>query len=111
MKNQFIGFFALIVIFLGTSCTKETPKVLVFSKTTKFRHSTIKEGKTAIMKLGVENGFHVDTTENADYFQAEKLQQYAAVIFLNTTGEVLDYPQQAHFERYIQAGGLSLIHI
>ncbi|MFK7978559.1 MAG: ThuA domain-containing protein [Saprospiraceae bacterium] len=105
MKNQLIIFLALACIIFGTSCTKETPKVLVFSKTAKFRHSAIKEGKTAIMKLGMENGFQVDTTENADYFQEEKLQQYAAVIFLNTTGDVLDYPQQAHFERYIQAGG------
>ena len=47
----------------------------------------------------------MDTTENADYFEEATLQQYAAVIFLNTTGDVLDYPQQASFERYIQAGG------
>ena len=106
MKNQLFTFLALAIILLSTSCKKqEPPRILVFSKTAKFRHSAIEAGKTAIMKLGTENGFLVDTTEHADYFKEEQLKQYAAVIFLNTTGDVLDYPQQASFERYIQAGG------
>ncbi len=105
MKKILIACLTLSIIFLSTSCKKTPPKVLVFSKTAGFRHAAIKEGKTAILKLGMENGFLVDTTESADFFQEEKLQQYAAVIFLNTTGDVLDYPQQADFERYIQAGG------
>src|SRR5690606_24583549 len=33
------------------------------------------------------------------------LKNYQAVVFLNTTGNVLNSPQQAAFERYIQAGG------
>lgn len=106
MKSRLIILLALTIVFIGTSCKQQAPpRILVFSKTAKFRHSAIKEGKTAIMKLGMENGFQVDTTENADYFEEATLQKYAAVIFLNTTGDVLDYPQQAHFERYIQAGG------
>src|SRR5690606_34457205 len=35
----------------------------------------------------------------------EILREYAAVVFLNTTGDVLNEVQQADFERYIQAGG------
>ena len=105
MKKQIISFLAIAIISLCTFCTKQTPKVLVFSKTAKFRHSSIEAGKVALLKLGMENGFLVDTTENANYFKEATLKQYAAVIFLNTTGDVLDYPQQANFERYIQAGG------
>jgi glucose/arabinose dehydrogenase/cytochrome c551/c552/type 1 glutamine amidotransferase len=93
---------------LITACHKTRPgkpKVLVFSKTTGFRHSAIPAGIKAIQKLGEENGFEVDTTENADRFCEDSLQQYAAVIFLNTTGDVLNHYQEADFERYIQAGG------
>ena len=79
--------------------------MLVFSKTAGFRHSSIEPGIEAIVRLGQQNGFQVDTTENADNFTEENLQQYAAVVFLNTTGDVLNYYQQADFERYIQAGG------
>lgn len=59
----------------------------------------------ALMKLGKENGFAVDTTENSAKFTEENLKRYNAVIFLSTTGDVLNDMQQAAFERYIQAGG------
>ncbi|GAB3704257.1 hypothetical protein GCM10027592_35390 [Spirosoma flavus] len=80
-------------------------RVLVFSKTKGFRHSSIPAGKMALMKLGKENGFAVDTTEDASKFTEANLKQYGAVIWLSTTGNVLDDAQQAAFERYIQAGG------
>lgn len=87
----------------------ETPvalnRVLVFSKTKGFRHKSIPAGQRAIMKLGQENGFAVDTTEDANQFTEANLKRYGAVIWLSTTGDVLNDAQQAAFERYIQAGG------
>ncbi len=94
-----------------TSCggkRKGTPRILVFSKTTGFRHSSIPTGKQAIIKLGAENGFLVDTTENAEYFNEDSLRNYSAVVFLNTTDNsdsLLNNYQENAFERYIQAGG------
>jgi glucose/arabinose dehydrogenase/cytochrome c551/c552/type 1 glutamine amidotransferase len=95
-----IGLFSLITIL-----TQAQKKVLVFSKTAGYRHSSIEVGRLAIMKLGKENGFDVDTTENASMFSDKELKKYSAVIFFNATGDVLDHYQQAAFERYIQAGG------
>ena len=80
-------------------------RVLVFSRTKGYRHASIPVGKVAIMKLGQENGFAVDTTENADKFTEANLKQYSAVIWLSTTGDALNDAQQAAFERYIQSGG------
>lgn len=79
--------------------------MLVFSKTAAYRHSCIPKGKVAIQKLGSENGFAVDTTENAELFTEENLKKYAAVIFLCTTGDVLNNQQEVAFERFIQSGG------
>ena len=81
------------------------PKVLVFSKTMGFKHSSIPDGILAIQKLGAENGFVVDTTKNSELFNEENLKKYSAIIFLSTTMNVLDHKQEAAFERYIQAGG------
>ena len=47
----------------------------------------------------------VDKTEDAGDFNATSLAQYDAVVFLMTTGDVLDDAQQSAFEQYIQAGG------
>lgn len=90
------------------SCTKKRsgpPRVLVFTKTSGFHHASIPDGVKAIEKMGGEKGFLVDTTSDASMFTEDTLKQYSAVIFLSTTGNVLDSRQQADFERYIQAGG------
>lgn len=80
-------------------------RILVFSKTKGFYHSSIPAGIAAIQKLGRENNFIVDTTKNANYFVEDSLKHYNAVVFLSTTMNVLNADQQVQFERYIQAGG------
>ncbi|TDS15422.1 glucose/arabinose dehydrogenase [Maribacter caenipelagi] len=108
MKKIFIALllgFALIIVSCGGNKREGEPKVLVFSKTMAFKHASIPAGVAAIQKLGLENGFAVDTTKNAELFTDENLKQYSAIIFLSTTGNVLDQYQEAAFERYIQAGG------
>ncbi len=109
MKNSTILLIAtgILLSLLSFRMLKQTakPRILVFSKTAGFRHETIVAGKAAIIKLGREQGFLVDTTENDGYFTEDSLKRYNAVVFLNTTGNVLNAPQQIAFERYIQAGG------
>lgn len=95
-----------ILFFFLISCSREqNPKVLVFSKTKGYRHESIEVGKTAIIDLGRKHGFDVDTTENAAFFNEDSLKRYRAVIFLSTTMDVLDVPQQDDFKRFIEAGG------
>ena len=79
--------------------------VLVFSKTAGFRHGSIPAGIAAVEKLGEENNFAVDTTEDGASFTEENLANYDAVIFMSTTGDVLNADQQAAFETYIGNGG------
>ncbi|MFE2757834.1 ThuA domain-containing protein [Actinosynnema sp. NPDC059335] len=79
--------------------------VLVFSKTAGFRHDSIPAGTQAVRDLGAANNFTVTATEDASQFTAANLARYEAVVFLNTTGDVLDGNQQAAFESYIRGGG------
>ncbi|MBY0477482.1 MAG: ThuA domain-containing protein [Chitinophagaceae bacterium] len=103
---RFIHYLLLITLFLfiASATSKQKKKILVFSKTVKFRHTSIEKGKAALMLMGKENNFLVDTTENAAYFTAKKLKQYDAVVFLSTTGDVLNNEQQAAFEAFIRSG-------
>jgi len=80
-------------------------RVLVFSKTAGFRHGSIESGIEAFTQLGRAHGFDVHLTEDASYFNDAVLPRYDAVVFLNTTGDVLDDEQQGCFERYIRRGG------
>jgi hypothetical protein len=76
----------------------------VFSLTKGFRHSSIPDGVAAVKALGARHGFEVEATEDAAVFTDQSLGRFAAVVFLSTTGDVLDSAQQAAFQRYIRAG-------
>ncbi len=80
-------------------------RVLVFSKTAGFRHASIEPGVSAVKALGAKKGFRVDATEDATAFSGRNLRRYDAVVFLSTTGDVLDESQQKAFEGYIRGGG------
>jgi type 1 glutamine amidotransferase len=79
--------------------------VLVFTRTAAFRHASIPDGIDAIESIGIADRFGVDATENPALFTDANLAAYRVVVFLNTTGDVLDASQQAAFERFIRAGG------
>ena len=91
---------------VDSEATNSLYDVLVFSKTTGFRHTSIEVGVDAVKKLGAANNFNVDATEDGAWFTADNLQKYEVVVFMNTNGlDVLDASQKAAFEAYIKQGG------
>jgi type 1 glutamine amidotransferase len=93
-----------LLVFLSLTAFGKQ-KVLIFSKTAGFHHASIAVGIPAIIKLGQEHDFDVDTTTDATKFTYDNLKQYKAVIFLSTTGDVLNDAEKAEFIKYIQHGG------
>jgi type 1 glutamine amidotransferase len=87
---------------IGAACP---PSILIFSKTAEFRHDSIPAAQAALRQLATEHGWRADFTEDAAEFSFDRLAPYDAVIFLLTTGDVLDATHEAAFERYIRAGG------
>lgn len=110
-STHYIVFAAAVIAIINIHCRnkkEETPpkdSVLVFSKTSGFRHGSIPAGIAAIRLLGTEKGFTVVATENASFFIQDSLKMFKAVIFLNTTGDVLNDVQQNEMEAYIKNGG------
>ena len=98
----------LVLTTAGISFARQAqqPRVLVFSKTAGFRHSSIETGIAAIKKLGAEQRLRRRRDGGRDRVHRRRTsKRYRAVVFLSTTGDVLDAAQQDDFERYIQAGG------
>lgn len=103
------------VLFLVSGCSvgeqarEVVPRfsVLVFSKTDTagYRHASIPNGVQTVRELGQTHYFEVEATEDAAVFTSDRLGDYDAVVFLNTSGDVLDENEQAAFEEYIRAGG------
>jgi cytochrome c len=80
-------------------------RVLVFTKTVGERRPSISDGVATIRKLAKKNKFTVDVTQDAGAFSTTNLARYRAIVFLNTTGDVLNDAQQTAFETYFKAGG------
>lgn len=106
MMKRITWLFVLYGLLLWSEATAQTSRqILVFSKTEGFRHASIEAGKKALEKMGKEKGFGTVFSENSAIFRESELKKFHAVVFLNTTGDILSEPQQTAFERYIQAGG------
>ncbi|MER5268805.1 ThuA domain-containing protein [Actinosynnema sp. NPDC002837] len=115
MRNPFtrrvigVAAAALTVAALNSSppaAAADAPyDVLVFSKTAGFRHDSIPAGIQLIRDLGAANSFTVTATEDSNHFTSTNLAKYETVVFLNTTGDVLNATQQTAFESYVRGGG------
>jgi type 1 glutamine amidotransferase len=100
---------ALLLVGFGVATVSANAepafRVLVFSKTLLYRHASIGAGIDAIQKLGRENNFGVDTSEDSGVLTKTNLARYAVVVFLSVTGNVLDENEQTAFKDYIEGGG------
>ncbi|PUV25326.1 ThuA domain-containing protein [Sphingobacterium athyrii] len=98
-------FFIFLFFFFAVSMTAIAQKrVLIFSKTQGFRHSSIEKGAQVLKQLLDKEKIASDHSEDAALFTDQGLKKYDAVIFLSTTGNILDDTQQEAFVHYIQSG-------
>jgi type 1 glutamine amidotransferase len=96
----------LLLIFGPTSFTVSAQeRVLVFSKTTGFRHPSIDDGIAMLQSQAANNAFVIELSENAADFNPTNLSRFRAVVWLNTTGDVLDATQQVSFQTWLENGG------
>ena len=76
-------------------------RLLVFTRTTAYRHDSIPAGVEAVRTVG---DFEVDHTEDPQALETP-LDAYAAVVFLSASGEVLTPAGRERLAAYVEAGG------
>ncbi|MFC8829632.1 ThuA domain-containing protein [Streptomyces sp. NPDC057137] len=114
--TPFTVVLALLALVLGLGVASPPPadaapfRVLVFSKVTNFEHESIPAGIEGIKKLGEENGFEVEASDDASVFSDANLGRFQAIVFNNTnstpeSGDLLDAPQRTALQKFIRAGG------
>lgn len=97
------ALFALAAA-LAAAPSEEALRVLVFSKTAGYRHESIPDGVRAVRRIAAERGWSVVATEDAAEFTEENLARFDVVVFLMTTGDVLDEKQQSALQSFVGAG-------
>jgi type 1 glutamine amidotransferase len=88
------------------NCSDEnTFSVLILTETKGYVHrSAIKAGKELINNIGNENNFNVFHSNNSSVITSENLIDISALIFLNTTSDILNADEQKVMEDFIKGG-------
>ena len=89
---------------METSAATGVPRILVYSRTTSYRHDSIPAGIEALRALGAEHGWTVGATEDPTELAAG-LAGCRAVVFLSTSGEVLGDAERTALREYAASGG------
>ena len=110
MKTLTVSLLVLACVTAGVLGASPERRVLVYTKNQigkgLYVHDNIPASVTAIKKLGAENSFAVDVSDDPAMFTFQNLKRYKALIFDNTNNEIFDNEEQkAAFQRYIRAGG------
>ena len=119
MKNKFLTLLLLLntnlyLKALPTNNNETNPvdklknsRILVYTKNGKgYVHDNIEASVVCIKKLGIENNFKVDVSDDPSLFNTENLSKYQLLIFTSTNNDVFDNDEQRlAFRRYIEAGG------
>jgi hypothetical protein len=83
-------------------------KLLVLAVPNKYHYEYIPIARESLEKLAKLHAFEFTYTNKPEVFEGD-LKQYAAVVFLNTTGEELNPAQRARFEDYMRGGGNAVV--
>src|ERR1039457_4811958 len=110
IKASIVCLTLLACLTAGVLGASPERRVLVYTKNQVgkglYVHDNIPASVAAIKKLGEENNFAVDVSDDPAVFTDQNLKRYKALIFDNTNNEIFgSEDQKAAFQRYIRAGG------
>ena len=102
---------AIVLLIVLNGCRKpvsgDNPigsQILVFTKTQAFRHECIEPGVGAMKSYFSKYNVAITHSEDSTIFTAARLKPFDAVVFFQTTGNVLGASEQLAFQQYIQSG-------
>ena len=104
MLKSMKRIFATLMTVCCLSAYAHPMNVLVFSRTTGFRHDSIPAGIVCLKTMAEKNGWQIACTEDPAVFSDGNLAKFDVTVWLMTTGDVLDDAQQDAFARFIRSG-------
>ncbi|MGQ8366101.1 ThuA domain-containing protein [Glaciecola sp. 1036] len=102
IKKLVICGIALLVV-QGTALANQF-NVLLFTKTAGWHHESINDAIPAMRGLAQRHNFSLEWHEDASRFNDDFLAKFDVIVFINTTGDILNDQQQKAFQKFIQSG-------
>ncbi len=103
--------FTFILLAAAALSAAAGKRVLVYTRNYTpdgkgYVHANIPASVEAIRKMGLENGFAVEHSEDPALFTVQNLTKYSAIVFSNSNNEAFsDDSQRKALESYVRAGG------
>ncbi len=91
--------------YSNTPSVPPTRAFLVFSKTTGYRHDSIPDGQKAITEIAKQRKWNVEFSEDSAVFEPKNLARFDGIVFLMTTGDILDPNQKSAMQSFVEGGG------
>ena len=87
--------------------TMHAQSILHYTETSGFDHQTRMQSLAMFQDIAAQHGLTVvDDQDGSNFDDLAVLQQFAVVVFSNTSGDaILDPQQRANFEAYVNGGG------
>lgn len=112
LKNPLVTLAAFAAMTILTQAA-ESPCVLLYTHNgltlqgkKGFVHDNIASSVEAIKKLGAENGFGVDVSDDPTCITAANLKKYRALVLSNTNNEIFETAEQKKaLQDYVHGGG------
>ncbi|MDA0706088.1 MAG: ThuA domain-containing protein [Proteobacteria bacterium] len=91
---------------------QEQFRVLLFTKSLDYQHHSVTNGVQMFKELAQDNHFALTWTTQSDIFDdQENLNEMDAIVFMNTSGDILNEDQRKALQAYMrQGGGFVAIH-
>ncbi|WP_144211507.1 ThuA domain-containing protein [Shewanella donghaensis] len=98
-----IAYIGLSLFTIEAAQAKQF-RALLFTKTAGWHHQSILEGVTAVKQLAQKHHFDYEWHEDAKQINSKNLARFDVIMFLNTTGDILNPEQQQAMQAFIQSG-------
>ena len=111
MRSLFLLLVATLMSISAAPLTAADATILVYTRNHTpngkgYVHDNIAESVAAIRKLGEENGFAVEHSDDPTLFAPGKLSRFQAIVFANSNNEAFATDAQRNaFQAYIRKGG------
>lgn len=79
-------------------------QVLIFTRAEAYYHESLQNGPAAVKEFLEMSDMSATVTDDSSWFAADKLANFDVIVFLLTTGNVLDSVQQNVFRDFIRSG-------
>jgi type 1 glutamine amidotransferase len=110
LNHLLLGLIAAAMLLAG-SAEAAASRVLVYTRNhvtegKGYIHENIPDSIEAIKKMGAENGFDVDSSDDPKVFTVANLKRYGVIVFSNSNNEAFENDEQRDaFRKYINGGG------